>query len=126
MILDRGRVVLLWNERAEWELPGGRLEAGETPQVCVAREFMEELNLNVRVGPLLDAWVFEVLPGFRVLVLAYGCFVDEFTGLAFSVEHSDIGVFGLDELGGIALPNGYARVVRAWASHPEASNSSGP
>lgn len=125
MLLERERVVLLRNERAEWELPGGRLEVGETPQECVAREVLEELNLEVRVGPLLDSWVYEVFPGSRVLVLAYGCFVGDFDGMAHSVEHSEAGYFGLDELGSIALPVGYARMVRAWASHPAASGSSG-
>ena len=32
-----GEVVLLKNERDEWELPGGRLEAGEEPAGCLAR-----------------------------------------------------------------------------------------
>lgn len=127
VILDHEkRVVLLRNERAEWELPGGRLEACETPQECVTREVLEELNLKVRVGPLLDAWVFEVVPGSRVLVLAYGCIVEDFVGMAHSAEHLDVGIFGLDELGDIALPDGYARAVWAWANHPEASGSSGP
>ena len=126
VILDRGRVVLLRNERAEWELPGGRLEACETPQECVTREVLEELNLKVRVGPLLDAWVFEVVPGSRVLVLAYGCIVEDFVGMVHGAEHSSVGMFGLDELGGVALPDGYARAVWAWANHPEASGSSGP
>ena len=121
MILDRRRVVLLRNERAQWELPGGRLEAGETPQQCVAREVEEELNLKVRVGPPVDAWVFEVVPGSRVLVLAYGCFVQDFVGMAPSAEHSDVGIFGLDELESIELPDGYARAVRAWSVHPAVS-----
>ena len=33
-----------------WELPGGKLEPGETPEQCAAREFAEELNLRVTVG----------------------------------------------------------------------------
>jgi len=32
------KVVLLLNDRAEWELLGGRLERGETPEACVRRE----------------------------------------------------------------------------------------
>lgn len=54
-----GRVVLLENERGEWELPGGKLEATETPEVCLAREIREELGLTVRVGRILDCWLFE-------------------------------------------------------------------
>ena len=123
MLLDRGKVVLLENERGEWELPGGRLEVGEGTRECVAREILEELNLEVEVGPLLDAWVFEVLPGSRVLVLAYGCFVEGLGGMARSAEHSELGVFGLGELEDIALPEGYARVVRLWAGHSAVSGS---
>ena len=37
-----GRVLLLENERAEWELPGGKLELGEDPADCVVREISEE------------------------------------------------------------------------------------
>lgn len=35
-----------------WEFPGGKLEAGETLQECVAREFMEEFGKEIAVGEL--------------------------------------------------------------------------
>ena len=40
-----GRALLLENERAEWELPGGKLELGEDPPECVVREIAED-DLN--------------------------------------------------------------------------------
>ena len=115
VILDGDRVVLLRNGRGEWELPGGRLEAGESPEGCVAREVREELGLAVEVGPLLDAWVYEPLPERRVLVLAYGCFVEDTNGMSHSVEHTALGAFETDELEEIYLPAGYVRAVRVWA-----------
>ena len=49
-----GRVLLLENERSEWELPGGKLELGEDPADCVVREIREETGWEVTAGPLLD------------------------------------------------------------------------
>jgi 8-oxo-dGTP pyrophosphatase MutT (NUDIX family) len=46
LVVDyQGRVPLLKNERDEWELPGGKLEVGESPEHSVCREAAEELRL---------------------------------------------------------------------------------
>lgn len=115
VLLGEACVVLLENERREWELPGGKLEVGESPEECLVREIREELSLDVEVGPLIDAFVYEVLPGTRVLVLIYGCFAEDLRRLSHSAEHSAVGLFGLDELEGIDLPRGYERSVRTWS-----------
>jgi 8-oxo-dGTP pyrophosphatase MutT (NUDIX family) len=38
VLFQRGTVVLLENERAEWELPGGRLERGDPRRMPRARD----------------------------------------------------------------------------------------
>ncbi|KAA6457850.1 NUDIX domain-containing protein [Acidobacteria bacterium AB60] len=56
-----GRDVLLSMRRApgipgldgKWELPGGKIEFGETPVAAIAREIQEELGLRIKVGRLL-------------------------------------------------------------------------
>ena len=50
-----GRIVLLRNERDEWELPGGKLEPGEDPRECVERELFEELNVRTAAQAILGA-----------------------------------------------------------------------
>ena len=36
-----------------WDIPGGMVEIGETPSMAAIRETKEEVNLDVRVGPVL-------------------------------------------------------------------------
>lgn len=38
-----------------WELPGGKVEPGESPEMALARELMEELTVVVEVGLPLSA-----------------------------------------------------------------------
>jgi len=117
VVIRSGQVVLLRNEREEWELPGGKLEASEDPPECLAREIAEELSLEVEVRGLLDAWVYAITPEVRVLILGYGC-VDRAPEreARLSHEHKALRWFALDELDGLRMPEGYKATVRAWAA----------
>lgn len=51
---ERGQILLVHpTYRPDWLLPGGSVDADESPHVCAIREVREELGLDVRVGRLL-------------------------------------------------------------------------
>lgn len=108
-----GEVVLLMNERDEWELPGGRIELGETPRECVEREIREELDVAVVAGDLLDNYLFEVVPGKHVFIATYACALAGPFVPQISAEHTRIGLFMPDALPE-NLPPGYRASISTW------------
>ncbi|MBU9579921.1 NUDIX hydrolase [Ralstonia mannitolilytica] len=107
-----GDVVLLLNEREEWELPGGRIELGETSIECLVREIAEELNLRVEVSALIDTYLFEVVPGKHVFIATYACTLVGPFEPTVSHEHKRLGLFAPDALP-TNLPEGYRTSIAA-------------
>lgn len=115
VVVRNGRVLLLRNERDEWELPGGKLEIGEDPAECVAREISEEVGWAVKTGPILDAWVYHIEQVDRhVLIVTYGCHTNTTTDPVLSDEHRQVGLFAPAELPALTMPDGYRRSIAEW------------
>jgi len=73
VVIHDGCVLLLLDERGEWDLPGGRPDAGEDHRAALRREVREETGLEVEVGAAIDGHLFEVLPGRFVHILPFVC-----------------------------------------------------
>ncbi|MFC5253430.1 NUDIX hydrolase [Streptomyces nigrescens] len=122
----QGRVLLLRNERDEWELPGGRLEIGSvdgavpmdtSPEAALEREIQEETGWEVKAGPLIDGgvWIYQPIPGRRVLIVTYGCtlLTPDRTPVV-SHEHKQLEMFAAGEVAGLNMPDGYKQAIAGW------------
>ncbi len=79
-----------------WELPGGKVEAGETDEQAAVREIAEELGCRVGV----DAWLPGVVAiGDRHELTVATCSL--LAGEPTPVEHDRVRWLGADELGDV-------------------------
>lgn len=79
-IIESGGRFLVAQRRSDqtfplhWEFPGGKREAGESWEACLARELREELGIEARVGALVDAGTHEY-PDLTVSLRFFRCAV---------------------------------------------------
>lgn len=76
VIIEDGRILLARRPLGDplegmWEMPGGKIEAGESPQQCLERELLEELAMTAKAGAVLARTVYHYSHGsFEMLAVA--------------------------------------------------------
>lgn len=92
-VLERdGRLLIARRRRGVlrgllWELPGGKVAAGESPEACLERELYEELGIRVAVGEHVGTSLYRY-PDRTVELLAYRVALREGEPTAF--EHEEL------------------------------------
>jgi ADP-ribose pyrophosphatase YjhB (NUDIX family) len=110
IINDEGKVLLTRRlDNGQWCLPGGGMDAGESPAETCVREVFEETGLHVRVTRLVGVYsdpnqLVMYVDGNKVQIVAVH-FKAEIIGgtLGLSNETSDFGYFSLEEMEGMEM-----------------------
>ena len=115
-----GRVLAARRERpAGWELPGGKVEPGETEPAALVRELREELGVTVEVGERIGP---DVPIGADLLLRGWTAALAD--GEPAALEHAELRWLAPDELDTVAwLPAD--RPIVDLAGHPPAPGMTG-
>lgn len=77
-VIVRDRKILIGRRRhgkkraGYWEFPGGKIQDGELPEECLAREILEELNILIEVDRFLASNV-HYYSDMTIRLQAYSC-----------------------------------------------------
>lgn len=96
----------------KWDLPGGKLEEGESPEEALVRETMEEMNVLVRVVEPLP-FVDRAFKGKHYRFLPYVC--ELISGTPEAVEHAELRWQPISALFDLDWAPGEELVLRKWA-----------
>lgn len=93
-----------------WEFPGGKVEAGESPEEALRREIREELEVEVNVGDLIDTIEYDY-PDFHLSMKCYACSIAG--GSPHLLEHEAARWLSADQLDSVAwLPADFTLIPK--------------
>lgn len=113
VVLMDEHILLVRKASGMWDLPGGRLEAGETPEQALIREVQEETGILVQPIRLIHSFVRPKPTRPDVFVAAYLCEADgTLAEIVLSHEHDQAGIFTLREIADLNMEDGFKNTIR--------------
>ena len=102
LIYDDKRILLIKNERDEWDLPGGKIEKNDNVIDTLVREVKEELNLTIDNYNILQAKKY-LFRKQEIIVIAYYSKITNDEPIRLSFENLDYNFFSYNELNQLKL-----------------------
>jgi 8-oxo-dGTP diphosphatase len=125
-ILERDGKVLIGQRQPtqshplKWEFPGGKVEAGETPEQAVTRELEEELSIRHAAGVEIARYQYRY-PGKDPILLVF-LQIESFAGEPRNVVFHDLRWVPTGELGSFAFVEGDHEFLRMFTARNRAGS----
>jgi len=118
IIIRDGKFLCLKDPKNIWELPGGRVEFGESMEDALKRELLEELGFKkVSIGEdPISAWTFtwqNEVKAIQFILLTYICSTDE-DPINENAEWVEYAWFSKDEVENSNMKEGYKYAVKKY------------
>lgn len=121
-------VLMLKDQKGNWELPGGGMEVGEHPEETLKRELNEELGIeDMNVGDLVGVWDFCNVSKEDIsqhLIITYECSIN-FSKLNLSSEHLEMEWISLDRINEFQMRDGYRETIKKFSNRRKENESGG-
>jgi len=112
-----GKILFVKDPKGVWELPGGRIEHGENPQLSLLRELNEELGWKkITIEDLIDAWSFisKIQDRYNhFIILVYSCQSNE-KNIKQNEEYIDHKWISITEIKDFKMKKGYKNSIKKY------------
>lgn len=118
VLCRNGKILILKTARSgRWELPGGRMDFGESAERAFKREIKEELGFKkAKLGKFINIWSFTNIrngTNHHFIILDFEFFTDE-DKIKLSKEHIDYKWIGIKEISKIKMREGHKKSLKNY------------
>lgn len=114
---DNKVLVLKTAGRGNYELPGGRMDFGETVEQALKREMKEELGWNdITIGDMINVWTFRDTRrrvDYHFVILDFEIFSRD-REIKISPEHTQYKWIGPEDLESLDMREGHKRSLKKY------------
>lgn len=111
VLYHEGKYLLRKNQRNEFELLGGKLEAGDTSmEERLTEEFLEESGIGIEVNSFREPWLY-VVDKKNTIIVPFVCSAVDIPDMLFDEDGGELLWVSASEVAGLNMPLGYLDTI---------------